>query len=615
MAVPVFFYNPTFRTKSRRIWMERRKFLRDSAGIGVVGSVSVGAIPGVTATEPDGSITFEEQTTDGSSIVVAEISTGIDAMMAVRNQDADETLVRPHTNGIEAGTYEEYEIELDSPLADSAELAVSLHDDDGQGFARDTAIVYPGEDIELVDGIEPTLIDADPAAGFEYPYYLFAPSRLGSEEPQPLLVEPTNTGTATDDFERHLEAAGRSITSSSTRDIAEELGAPLLVPVFPRPSDEPVDWRHYVHALDDNTMGIDGGPLERVDLQLLNMVNHAQEYLADDGYAVSTDGILLNGFSASGNFVDRFAVLHPEEVISVTAGGLNGMALLPLEEYDGRELPFHVGIADVEQLTGEPLDREALSETNQFLYMGAEDGNDTIPYDDAWTSDELRELALDVYGSDMITERFPTCQQAYREAGIEAQFRVYSDAGHTPRPAREDVLEFHRRSIDGRDVSEFGDDISPGASIDVSSTTASTGEGIEFDASDSRVVGDAEVVTYLWDFDDGSEATGETTTNAYDEEGKFTVELMVVTDRGEEYRTTTDIEVVADEDDDSFDDSGDDQPTTEEDTDDGDTDSQPPTDDPEDQPGFGIGSALVGIGGAAYSLKCRLTDTESESES
>jgi len=87
---------------------------------------------------------------------------------------------------------------------------------------------------------------------------------------------------------------------------------------------------------------------------------------------------------------------------------------------------------------------------------GAEDDNDTIPYDDAWTDDELRELALDIYGDDMIAERFPTCQETYREAGIDATFRVYEDTGHTPRPAMDDIVEFHQRSITGDDVSEMG---------------------------------------------------------------------------------------------------------------------------------------------------------------
>ncbi len=87
------------------------------------------------------------------------------------------------------------------------------------------------------------------------------------------------------------------------------------------------------------------------------------------------------------------------------------------------------------------------------------DENDTIPYDDAWTDDELRQLALDVYGEDMIEHRFHRAQALYEEAGIEAQFRIYEGAGHTTRPAGKDILEFHRRSMAGEDVSDFGESL------------------------------------------------------------------------------------------------------------------------------------------------------------
>jgi len=170
----------------------------------------------------------------------------------------------------------------------------------------------------VTPGFDTRLVDADPDAGFTYPYYLYAPDRVESDPDTPLLVEPNNTGTATDDFDQHLERA-RDRAEGGAGTLASRLGAPLLVPVFPRPRKEPVDGTHYVHQLDETTMGIDSGPLERVDLQLLRMGEHAREKLAAEDYPVD-DGIMLNGFSASGNFADRFTVLHPDEVVSVTAG-------------------------------------------------------------------------------------------------------------------------------------------------------------------------------------------------------------------------------------------------------------------------------------------------------
>lgn len=570
--------------------IDRRTLLRTSIGAGIATSVAAGGISGSATAEPSGSITFEDQTTpDGQTLVIAEVEVEQDARLGIRNQRTDETIFM---STIEAGTYEDYEVTVGPPVTEESEVSVHLiSKDDGSGFVRDTAIVDVPEDLEIIEGIDQTLIEADPAAGFEYPFFMYAPSSVSTDDddPKPVLVEPANSGEATDDMEVHLGAGGQLVESGLTRDISDGLGAPLVVPVFPRPREDPVDWEHYTHALDDTTMGIEDGSLERIDLQVLKMVERAHEILEDEGYPVQTDGILLNGFSASGNFVDRFAVLHPDEVISVTAGGLNGMPLLPLDEFEGRKLPYHVGTADVEALTGSAVDREALDETNQFLYMGGEDDNDTIGYGDAWTDDSLEQLALDVYGEDMIAERFPTAQRAYEEAGVSAQFRVYPDAGHTPRPAVDDIMEFHQRSLNGEDVSMFGDDVGTTLRIDVSPADPASGSEVTVDASESTVPGGAEILSYQWDFGDGEDGTGETASHTYAEAGEFTVTLTVTTDQGTQHEET--IEVVVDSADEGAADA----------TDDG-------------SPGFGVGGALAGIGGLAYMLKRRLSETGAESK-
>jgi len=611
--------------------MDRRYFLRTSAGTGLATSVVIGGIPSLAAAEPSGSITFESQTApDGQTLTIASIEVDQDAALALRNQSTDEDL---YYSTIDAGTYEDHEVTVGPPLTERSEVAVSLHTvDEGTGFARETAFVDVVDDIETVDGIGQTLIDPDPAAGFEYPFYLYAPQAVTSEDtdPRPVMVEPANSGQVDDDMDVHLSAGDQLVSRGQARDIADELGSPLIVPVFPRPSSNPVDWTHYIHALDDTSMGIEGGSLERVDLQLLNMVERAYDVLDDEGYPVRTDGILLNGFSASGNFVDRFTVLHPDEVISVTAGGLNGMPLLPVDEFEGRELPYHVGTADVEALTGDSVNREALDETNQFLYMGGEDDNDTIGYGDAWTDDSVEQLALDVYGDDMITERFPTSQRAYEEAGVTAQFRIYPDAGHTPRPARSDIVEFHRLSIDGGDVSMFGERLGATLDIDVSPDNPSSASEVTFDASESTVAAGSEIISYQWEFGEDDVDIGETATHTYAEGGDFTVTLTVATDQGTQYEKRIDVlvddtngavESVDADENDSNDtaetDDADDSNDTAETDDADDSNDTAETDDTSDAgasedsvPGFGIGSVLAGIGGTAYLLKRRLIEEE-----
>jgi len=288
-----------------------------------------------------------------------------------------------------------------------------------------------------------TLVPPDDDGPFNYPYFLYTPQTV-TEGDRPILVEPNNTGTSTVDFSEHREAARNSIENGFSRAISDELGVPLLVPVFPRPESDPVNWRHYTHQLDTETMHISSGPLERIDLQLIGMIEDAKGRLSGE----ISDQVMMNGYSAAGKFVNRFTVLHPEMVTSVTAGGINGMVTLPIAEDKGHTLNYQIGVADLESITGEPFDLEAFREVDQYIYMGAEDENDTLPAGDAW-SDDQREIARDVYGEDMQNDRFPYCESVYENVGASAEFRLYDGVGHkVTAEMNRDVVRFHKNHAD-----------------------------------------------------------------------------------------------------------------------------------------------------------------------
>lgn len=296
------------------------------------------------------------------------------------------------------------------------------------------------------------LISARPDAGFHFPYFLYTPPLFTSEK-RPLVVEPNNTGTTSDDFSLHRTEARELIDGGFIRWISDELRLPALVPVFPRPRHGNVNWEHGIHALDREALLIEDGPFKRVDKQLLRMVDHARATLGDHGLPVK-DRIVLNGYSSSGHFVDRFTAIHPNRVLSVSAGGINGMAILPVSEAKGHTLNFHLGVADLEKVTGAPFDREAFVDVPQFIYMGAESENDTLgdidaPGKDTWAP-WLARKAADVYGKDMQDDRFPYCESVYQEIGAKAEFQLYNGAGHVINNEMErDVIEFHRQQLEG----------------------------------------------------------------------------------------------------------------------------------------------------------------------
>lgn len=314
------------------------------------------------------------------------------------------------------------------------------------------------------------LVDADPDSGFNYPYFLYTPEPSTLGDPTPVLVEPPNMPGPTDDFDAHLSEARRRASGGFGRRIADEIAVPFLHPVFPRPSSDPVDWTHYTHLLDRETMRIEDAPLARIDLQLLRMVADAREHLSDRGIAVRSR-FLMNGFSASGSFVNRFTALHPETLIAVSAGGFNGMAILPIEEAevsagwtDNRPLKYPVGVADLEELTGEPFDLDAFRAVHQFLYLGGDDTNDTLLYPDAWTGPDIRATAVLVYGEDIHEDRFPYCEAVYDQVAAAAVFKTYGQVGHEPDPALADIVAFHERSLAGDEIDEIRTDLCSGDS-------------------------------------------------------------------------------------------------------------------------------------------------------
>lgn len=290
-------------------------------------------------------------------------------------------------------------------------------------------------------------IPAAPAKGFRFPYLLFLPESAGEKRYDYLLVEPNNTGHTSDDLEVHHAAAIALARDSSVGNfVAKRLGVPLLVPVFPRASSSD---NIYTHSLDRDTILITDGPLRRLDLQLLAMIADARPRLESLGRPVNAK-VLLNGFSASGLFANRFVFLHPETVAAAAFGGVNCFIMLPVAELKSHSLNFPLGIADLEKITGHPFDRPAYQAIPQFAYMGADDTNDAVVHNDAYSEDE-RALIFALLGRTMMPDRWQAVQAVYETQKIPITFKTYPGIGHgTNGKINTEVAEFFRGVIEKR---------------------------------------------------------------------------------------------------------------------------------------------------------------------
>lgn len=283
-------------------------------------------------------------------------------------------------------------------------------------------------------------VPASPEQGFNYPYLLRLPATPPTADAGVLLVEPNNTGHASDRPEDHLDAAKDLAITAVGADVSRRLGIPLLVPVFPRTDSL------YTHILNRRTLATRDDRLHRIDLQVLAMVDDARRRLAARGLPVR-EKVLMTGFSASGAFVNRFVALHPTRVLAAAAGAVNGMLILPRSALGTDRLPFPIGVADLPELTGQPFDLEAWKRVPQFLYMGADDTNDAVQFDDAYTAEE-RSLIYRLLGEAMQPDRWEECQRLYREAGAPAAFTTYQGIGHaTNGRIHADIAEFFTTAV------------------------------------------------------------------------------------------------------------------------------------------------------------------------
>ncbi len=291
------------------------------------------------------------------------------------------------------------------------------------------------------------LIFSEPAPedAFQFPYFLFIPDGVSQSGEVHMVVEPNNSGFVNDTLQKHIDKAERTATLDFYigNFVAHKLKVPLLVPVFPRSR---TNWQIYTHALDRDVMLQKDNDLERVDLQLIAMVEDARRKLAERNIQTS-DQFLMTGFSASASFANRFALFHPDRVDAVAAGGLNGLLMLPLDSLNGEMIPFPVGTGDFKVLIGENFNEAAFLKTPQFYFMGELDDNDAVPYDDAYSQAE-REQIYRVLDEKMMPDRWEKCRRIYQQQKVNATLKTLKGTGHKHSESiKEDIVEFFRKAI------------------------------------------------------------------------------------------------------------------------------------------------------------------------
>lgn len=278
----------------------------------------------------------------------------------------------------------------------------------------------------------------NPARGYYYDAYVLIPEGW-EQKNRRLLVTPANTGIFDDRVRVHDEAVRRQIEAGWEGRVTQQLGSPTIFPIFPTPATQ---WWAYVAGLNRGTLEIDGGRLERVDRQLVQMIDDARELVQSVTGTAVRDKVLLTGFSASGMFVNRFAMMYPGIVHAYAAGGTQRIVTLPRETLNRTPLPFPIGTADLPDFTGAPFDAETWREISQFIYWGDQDTADPVESAGSFSGTEPDTIRR-AYGSDL-DRRWQTVIDVYTSTTPNVQFVTYAGLGHDI--VVEDVVAFLREN-------------------------------------------------------------------------------------------------------------------------------------------------------------------------
>lgn len=301
-----------------------------------------------------------------------------------------------------------------------------------------------------------TYVQRNPEKGFYWDYILYIPQHIKHNR---ILVVPNNTGKVTDNYTIHREKAKSLIQSKS--ELADSLNVPLLVPVFPRPLQEQA---LYTHALNRNSILTEIEVLQRLDNQLISMLDDARALLGRRGIDLESK-ILMSGFSASGDFVDRFIFLHPSLVEAAIIGGSD--AMLPLTNLRGANLFYPIGIYDYEKIAGKAFDAESFADVHKLIYKGSDDCGGwqivqqegvTVKY--TWqeyykqyllpqvlahsekdidyatkpllSEEDLDSIEFKAFEGKILIDRFQEIANIYEELNIHnTTFKLYEGIGHT----------------------------------------------------------------------------------------------------------------------------------------------------------------------------------------
>ena len=172
-----------------------------------------------------------------------------------------------------------------------------------------------------------------------------------------IIVESNNLES--ENFQEIIEQGMQ--TGVRLAKLTSNLPAPIVIPLIPSYKNYP-----YLQQLSKECFSISSDDKNyRIDEQVVKIISKAKIIIEEENGLVVKDKIFLNGYSSSGVFAQRFALLHPDIIETACIGGASGSIPIPTDYF-----AYPLGIADYESLTGEKFDLKSYSNIKFRYYVG-----------------------------------------------------------------------------------------------------------------------------------------------------------------------------------------------------------------------------------------------------
>ena len=191
------------------------------------------------------------------------------------------------------------------------------------------------------------------------PYILVIPENLGEEKE--LVVESLNF-EETNIIDKILPHVIQQLKNMV--EIIDD--APILIPFIPNVRGGiPYYQQLSRECFEEANNGEYKIQYPRIDLQIIDTINDAKNKIKQRTGRNVADKIFLNGYSSSGVFAQRFALIHPEIVGRVLIGGASGSIPLPTEEFD-----YPLGVRDFRKIFGTDFNENEYRKIQFAYYVG-----------------------------------------------------------------------------------------------------------------------------------------------------------------------------------------------------------------------------------------------------